>query len=87
MPTPKVQARINPAIPMVKATIIEVVISFLNTDHTLRKLTSPNAMARTNVEVICVPLLPPVPINNGIKKAKEIAASSLSSKACNTVLV
>jgi hypothetical protein len=47
----------------------------------------PSAMARTSVEVICVPLLPPVPISSGIKNASAMADSSASSKCWITELV
>ncbi len=53
-PTPKIHARINAAPPMVTATKNEVETSFFSTVPRLRKLTSPSAIARTNIDVICV---------------------------------
>ncbi|MNR62395.1 hypothetical protein D3C85_1844070 [compost metagenome] len=52
MPTPMIQARAQAAMPMVAAINSEVDTSLRITAPRLRRLTSPNAMARTNVEVI-----------------------------------
>ncbi len=87
-PTPSVQARIHAAIAIASATSVLVDNSLRSTVPRLRKLTSPTAMARTMVVVICVPLLPPVPMmSSGIKKARAIAASNCSSKERKTVPV
>ena len=86
-PIPIIQARMHPATPSVAAIISEVVISLRSTRPTSRRRTSPSAMARTRVEVICVPLLPPVPISSGIKNASAMADSSASSKCWITELV
>ncbi|SAF70636.1 Uncharacterised protein [Enterobacter hormaechei] len=87
IPMPIIQARTQPARPSVAAIINEVLISLRSTRPTSRRWTSPSAMARTSVEVICVPLFPPVPISSGIKNASAMADSSASSKCWITELV
>ena len=87
MPIPIIQARRQPARPRVRAIRNEVDTSLRITRPISRSRTSPSAIERTSVEVICVPLLPPVPMSSGIKKASAMADSRASSKCCSTLLV
>ncbi len=86
-PTPRLQARTQAASAMAAEMSRPVEISFFSTVPRFFRLTSPTAMARTMVVVIWVPLLPPVPMRSGMKKARAMAASSCSSKARSTVPV
>ncbi len=86
-PTPRLQALTQAARAMAVEMSRPVESSFLSTVPRFFRLTSPTAMARTIVVVIWVPLLPPVPIRSGMKKASAMAASSCSSNARSTVPV
>lgn len=48
---------------------------------------SPIPIARVIVATTCVPVFPPVPTNNGTKKARATTVSISSSKYFNTVPV
>lgn len=69
VPTPKVYARINAATANVSPSKRPTNASFFITRNISLNFTSFRATARTNVVTTCVPVFPPVPINNGIKKA------------------
>ncbi len=59
--------------------------SLFTTPNQFLRLKSPMAMALMTRVADCVPVLPPQPINTGMKKAKATMAVKVSSKAATTL--